>query len=66
MARTCKYQPVIPAQAGIQQRPIDRVADKTLKLSRFAGLLNQLDSRLRGNDGISQRPAKRLMQQRLL
>gem|GEM_PF-4272669 len=30
------------------------------------GIFVLLDSRLRGNDGLSQRPAKRLMQQRLL
>jgi len=31
------HQPVIPAQAGIQQGQASREADKTAMLSRFAG-----------------------------
>ena len=45
-----------------------RAADKTLMLSCYAGIIYQLDSRLRGNDGrgYSQLPRESLMQQRLL
>jgi hypothetical protein len=42
---------VIPAQAGIQ--PNNHPARRTKSVYRYAALasLNQLDSRLRGNDG---------------
>jgi len=42
---------VIPAKAGIQQQKTLREADKHSVLS-LRGLLNQLDSRFRGNDDV--------------
>jgi hypothetical protein len=47
-----KIARVIPAQAGIQQ---DKHSAKRsiLIVTCFAGIFDQLDSRLRGNDGLS-------------
>jgi len=41
---------VIPAQAGIQQFKIIPRSGQNQMLSRYAVILNELDSRLRGND----------------
>jgi len=48
MSNSKNPNPVIPAQAGIQQNKYS--AQRTNMPSRYAEIFNQLDFRLRGND----------------
>jgi hypothetical protein len=45
---------VIPRRRESSKKKILRAAINTIILSCFAGIFNQLDSRLRGNDGSSE------------
>ena len=52
MSNSTNHISVIPAQAGIQCIQKTRVADKPQCRHASRGLVDQLDSRLRGNDEV--------------